>query len=70
MRKIKLFINKYNWKGINFPSVKDNWKKCQRNNRAIVGSVFYANKKEIYFAYASKHNSTLKGEWWSYRKKQ
>ena len=25
--KIKPFINKYNWKGINFPSEKDNWKK-------------------------------------------
>ena len=24
---IKTFINKYNWEGINFPSVKDDWKK-------------------------------------------
>ena len=70
MRKIKLFINKNNWEGINFPSAKDNWKKYQRNNRTIVGSVFYANRKEMYFAYASKHNSTLKEKWWTYRKKQ
>ena len=25
--KIKLFINKYNWEGINFPSERDDWKK-------------------------------------------
>ena len=25
--KIKLFINKYNWKGINFPSEKNDWQK-------------------------------------------
>ena len=32
---MKLFINKYNWKGINFPSEKDDWKKIQKNNRTI-----------------------------------
>ena len=25
--KIKPYINKYNWEGINFPSEKDNWRK-------------------------------------------
>ena len=29
---MKLFMNKYNWKGINFPSEKDNWKKFEKNN--------------------------------------
>ena len=24
--KIKPFINKYNWEGINYPSENDNWK--------------------------------------------
>ena len=34
--KIKKFINKYNWKGINyFPSEKDEWKKIEKNNRTI-----------------------------------
>ena len=28
--KIKLFINKYNWEGINFPSEKDDWKKFEK----------------------------------------
>ena len=32
---MKLFINKYSWKGINFPSEKDDWKKIQKNNRTI-----------------------------------
>ena len=27
--KIKHFINKYNWKGINFSSEKDDWKKIK-----------------------------------------
>ena len=29
--KIKPFINKYKWKGINFPSEKDHWKKRCNN---------------------------------------
>ena len=28
--KIKPFINKYNWEGINFPSEKDDWKKLRK----------------------------------------
>ena len=34
MTKIKLFINKYNWEGINFPSEKDDCKKFEKNNRS------------------------------------
>ena len=30
--KIKHFINKYNWKGINFSSEKDDWKKIEKKN--------------------------------------
>ena len=28
--RIKPLINKYNWNGINFPSVKDDWKKLRK----------------------------------------
>ena len=28
--KIKLFINKYNWEGINYPSEKNDWKKFEK----------------------------------------
>ena len=45
--KTKPFVNKYNWKGIYFPSEKDDWKKLEKNNRTIALNVFYA-KKEIY----------------------
>ena len=42
--KIKPFINKYNWDEINFPSEKDNWKKCEKNNVTISLNVLYAKK--------------------------
>ena len=29
---IKPFINKYNWKGINYPSNIDDWKTFEKNN--------------------------------------
>ena len=35
MRKIKPFVNKYKWEGINFPSEKDNSKKFEKNNVTI-----------------------------------
>ena len=52
--KIKPFINKYNWKGINFASEKDDWKKFQKNKVTIALNAFYA---KIFPAYVSKHNS-------------
>ena len=30
--KIKAFIDKYNYEGINYPSEIDDWKKLQKNN--------------------------------------
>ena len=39
--KIKLFINKYNWKGITYPSEKDGWKKFEKNNLTIALKVLY-----------------------------
>ena len=32
---IKLFINKYDWKGINYPSKIDDWKTFEKNNLTI-----------------------------------
>ena len=55
--KIKSFINKYNWDGINFPSKKDDWKKFGKNNVTIALNVLYAKKGKIYPAHVSKHNS-------------
>ena len=46
--KIKFFINKYNWKGINYSSEKDDWKKCEKNNVTIDLNVLYAKIEKIY----------------------
>ena len=32
---IKSSIDKYDWKGINYPSEKDDWKKIEKNNLTI-----------------------------------
>ena len=42
--KIKPFINKYNWKEINFPSHKSNWKKFERNNNTIALNIIYMQR--------------------------
>ena len=46
--KIKPFINKYTWEGINFPSEKDDWKKIQKNNRTIALLMFFMLKTKKY----------------------
>ena len=44
--KIEPFINKYNWRGINYPSEKDDWKKFEKNNVTIAIIISYAKKKK------------------------
>ena len=46
--KIKPFINKYNWQGINFPSEKNDWKKFEKNNVTIALNVLRGKKEKIY----------------------
>ena len=48
----------YKWEGIHFPSVKDDWKKTEKNNFKIALNILYAEKEKIYPAYVSKHNSS------------
>ena len=55
---IKPFINKYNWEGINYPSLIDDWKKFEKNNLTISLNILYIKEKEILPGYISKHNST------------
>ena len=50
--KIKSFINKYNWEGINFSSEKET--KIEKNNLIINLNVLY---EKIYPSYVSKQNS-------------
>ena len=42
---IKPFINKYNWKGINYPSKIDNWKTFEKNNPTIALNILYIKEK-------------------------
>ena len=56
--KLKPYINQYNWKGIKFPSDKEDWKKFEQNNKEIASNILFVphNKKEIEPAYISKYN--------------
>ena len=56
---IKPFINKYNWKGINYPSKIDDWKSFGKNNPAIALNILYIKEKEICPAYISEINSNF-----------
>ena len=53
--KVKPFVNKSYWEGINVPSEKDDQNKFDKNNLTIALNVLYA-KKYIYPDYVSKHN--------------
>ena len=56
--KIKPFIDKYNWNGIDFPSASKDWKKFELNNESIALNILYVPHKttKISLAYTSKHN--------------
>ena len=57
MTKIKPFINKNDWKLMNFPSKRDDFKKIEKNNVTITLNVLYAKKEKPFPSYVSKHNS-------------
>ena len=42
--KIKLFVKKYNWEGINFLSEKDDYQQFEENNATIALNVLYAKE--------------------------
>ena len=54
---IKPFINKYNWKGINYPSKIDDWQTFEKNNPTIALNILYIKEKKICPVYISKINS-------------
>ena len=53
---IKSFINKYNCKGINYPTKIDDSKTFAKKNPTIALNILYITEKEICPAYISKHN--------------
>ena len=54
---INPFINKYNWKGINYPSKIDDWKTFEKHNPTITLNILYIKEKEKFPVYVSKINS-------------
>ena len=56
-KEYQKFINKYNWKGINYPSGKGEWRMFKKSNLTIALKVLNAKKNEyINPPYISKHN--------------
>ena len=60
--KLKPYINKYNWEGINFPAGSKEWQKFERNNDTIALNILYVkhNTKKISVVYKSKYNNKHK----------
>ena len=60
--KLKPYINKYNWEGIEFLSGPKNRIKFERNNKTIALNVLYIphNTKTISVAYRSEYNNKRK----------
>ena len=57
--KIKPFIEKYNWKDIDFPSTSKDWKTFELNNEVALNILYVPHgTKKIEIAYKSKHNLT------------
>ena len=56
--RIKPFIDQYNWKEIDFPSHRQDWKSLKSNNKLIALNILYVshNTKEIRHSYKSKDN--------------
>ena len=55
-----MFINKYKWKRIYYPSKIDDWKMSEKNNPIVALNILYIKEKEICPAYLSKINSNCK----------
>ena len=57
--KIKPFIEKYNWKDIDFPSTSKDWKIFELNNEVALNILYVPHgTKKIEIAYKAKHNLT------------
>ena len=46
MSKLKPYINKYNWKRIEFPAGSKEWQKFEQNNKTIALNILYVNQKK------------------------
>ena len=55
---LNLFVNKYNWKDIKFPTHSKDWKKFKQNNKTIALNILFVryNTKQMRPVYISKYN--------------
>ena len=61
--KIKPFINKYNWKDIDFPATSKHWKKLELNNKIALNILYVPhNTRKTHVAYKSKQNLTRENQ--------
>ena len=60
--KLKPYINKYNWEGIEFPAGPKDWKKFEQNNKTIALNILFVphNTETIRVAYRSEYNHKRK----------
>ena len=49
--KLKPYINKYKWEGINFPAGSKEWQKSEQNNDTIALNISYAEKNTNIYIY-------------------
>ena len=74
LRKIKAFVDLYNWNWINYPSEENGWKKFEKNNLTISLNFMLEKRKHILLIF--QNNSVrekqaiiliiTKGEGWYY----
>ena len=62
MSKLKPYINKYNWEGIDFPAGPKDWIKFEKNNKNVALNILFIphNTKTITVAYRSEYNNKRK----------
>ena len=55
---LKPYVNKYNWEGTEFPAGPKDWKKFERNNKAIALNILFIlhSTETINVAYRSDYN--------------
>ena len=57
--KIKPFIDRYNWKDIDFPATSKDWRKFELNNEIALNILYVPhNIKKTHIAYKSRYNLT------------
>ena len=61
--KIKPFMDQYNWKDIDFPATRKDWKKFELNNEIALKILYVLyNTRKIHVAYKRKHNLTRENQ--------